>query len=165
MTMLPNSAPKPRWLISAARPRPAARPAIGPSHERRGAAAGVAAAVGAGAGWAVGAAGRAGSAAGAAGGRLRCMPTAPPPPMRRASATPGNALPAATTKASAKASDLMLSPSRRRTGRPNARAIIRVADHPSPHVRALAFNASASDASALTGAPWLCEGSKLGEAE
>ena len=37
MTMFPNSAPKPRWLISAAMPRPAAMPAIGPSHDRRGA--------------------------------------------------------------------------------------------------------------------------------
>ena len=34
MRMLPNSAPRPRWLISAAMPRPAARPAIGPIQER-----------------------------------------------------------------------------------------------------------------------------------
>jgi hypothetical protein len=85
-----NSAPRPKWLISAAIPRPAASAAIGPIHERRGAAGGVAAAVGAGAGCAVGAAGFAGTASGAArGGTLRCMPTAPPPPMRRASATSG----------------------------------------------------------------------------
>ena len=31
---LPKASPMPRWLISAAMPRPAARPAIGPIHER-----------------------------------------------------------------------------------------------------------------------------------
>ena len=60
MMRLPNSAPSPKWLISAAMPRPAARPAIGPSHERRGAAAAAAPAVAGAAGWATGAAGRAG---------------------------------------------------------------------------------------------------------
>ena len=100
---LPNSAPRPRWLISAAMPSPAARPAIGPIHERRGAAAGVAPAVAGAAGCATGAAGLAGTASGVRAGRLRCMPTAPPPPMRRASATPGTVAAAATKRASVSA--------------------------------------------------------------
>ena len=104
MMMLPNSAPRPRWLISAAMPRPAARPAIGPIHERRGAAAAAAPAVAGAAGCATGAAGLAGTASGVRAGMLRCMPTAPPPPMRRASATPGTVAAAATKRASASAS-------------------------------------------------------------
>ena len=84
--MLPNASPRPRWLISAAMPRPAARPAIGPSQERFGAAAAgaaAAAAVGGRRGWAAGVVGR-GASGVARGGTLRCMPAAPPPPMRRA---------------------------------------------------------------------------------
>ena len=84
-----NSAPRPRWLINAARPRPAARPATGPSHERRGAAAAPAAAfVGAGVAW-VGAAGLAGTASGVRAGSVRFMPEKPPP-RRRASASSGS---------------------------------------------------------------------------
>ena len=83
--MLPNASPKPRWLISAAMPSPAARPAIGPSQERLAAAAAGAAAAAAfgAAGWAAGVVGR-GASGVARGGTLRCMPAAPPPPMRRA---------------------------------------------------------------------------------
>src|SRR5829696_3298983 len=72
-------------------PRPAARPAIGPIHERFGAAAAAGAAPAV-AGAAAGAvcAGLAGSASGAArGGTLRCMPAEPPPPRRLASASAG----------------------------------------------------------------------------
>ena len=81
---LASSAPKPKWLASAARPRPAARPASGPIHERLGAGAGAAAAAGGVACWAfcVGA-GLAGVAGAVCCGTVRFMP---PPPMRLASA-------------------------------------------------------------------------------
>ena len=71
MMKLANSAPMPRWLIRAASPSPAARPAIGPIHERLGAAAAPAAAGVPG----VACAGLAGTAAGGVrAGRLRFMP-------------------------------------------------------------------------------------------
>ena len=67
---LPKPSPRPRWLISAAIPRPAARPAIGPIQLRL-AAAGAVAPAGAAAGAACcGAAGLAGVEL----GMLRCMP-------------------------------------------------------------------------------------------
>ena len=89
----------PKWLNSAAMPRPAARPAIGPIHERFGAAAaGAAGAFGAAA--AAGVAGAFGVAAGVAGvvgvlevgalsGAVRCMPDGRAPPRRLASESSG----------------------------------------------------------------------------
>jgi hypothetical protein len=107
ITMFPNPAPKPRWLISAAMPSPAARPAIGPSHERFGATAGAAAVAGA-VGCAAGGVGLAGAACGAArGGRLRCIPDMPPPPRRRAKASPGIEVAATRATASATMNDFM----------------------------------------------------------
>ena len=87
----------PKWLISAAMPRPAARPAIGPIHERRGATgAGVGLVVGLGAACA----GLAGGASGVRGGGVaRCMPLDRPAPRRAASASG-----AMEVRASAKAS-------------------------------------------------------------
>ena len=105
MMMLPIPSPMPKWLISAAMPRPAARPASGPIHERLGAgAAGAAAAAGV-----VGAAcaGLAGAALGAAEGVLRCMPEEPPPPMRLASAAPGARLADSTANDRARMSVFM----------------------------------------------------------
>src|SRR5690606_23585445 len=73
------SSPRPRCENRAARPRPAARPATGPIHERLGAAAGVAAEAGVcvAAGWR-------GACWGVA---WRCMPKLLPPPRRLASAS------------------------------------------------------------------------------
>ena len=86
----------PKWLNSAAMPRPAARPAIGPIHERFGAAAAGAAGV-FGAAAAAGVAGAFGVAAGVAGvlevgalsGAVRCMPDGRAPPRRLASESSG----------------------------------------------------------------------------
>ncbi len=88
---LANSAPRPRWLISAASPRPAARPAIGPIQLRLGVAAAAVAPAGLGAvvGAACCGAARVAGRAGGLDGRLRCMPLEPPPPKRLASASVG----------------------------------------------------------------------------
>ena len=96
MRKLPKAAPMPRWLISAAMPRPAAKPAMGPIQLRLAAAAGAAPAVAAAAlagaacwPWA-GVAGLAGTASGAVrAGMLRCMPEDLAPPRRLASASKG----------------------------------------------------------------------------
>ena len=93
ITTLANPSPMPRWLNSAASPRPAASPATGPSHERLGAAAaaGVApAAAGAAAllgvlGLAAGVAGVGGALCAGLSGAVRCMPAGRPPPRRLAS--------------------------------------------------------------------------------
>ncbi|MCY1369068.1 hypothetical protein D9M69_560860 [compost metagenome] len=87
ISMLARPSPKPRCEARAARPRPAARPAIGPIHLLRVDAAAAAGAAAAAPGAAVGVC--AGVAVGAlAGGALwRCMPKDLPPPMRRASAS------------------------------------------------------------------------------
>src|SRR3990167_2231363 len=88
ISMLARPSPKPRCEASAARPRPAARPAMGPIHLLRVDAAAAAGAPAAAAGAAALAGVWAGVALGAlAGGALwRCMPKDLPPPMRRASA-------------------------------------------------------------------------------
>ena len=81
----PNSSDKPRCDINAASPRPAAMPAIGPSHERLPALPAALPAAGAVLGGVVGAA--------LGGVTCRRIPKLPPPPKRRASASSGAKLP------------------------------------------------------------------------
>ena len=89
---LPIASPMPKWLIKAAMPKPAAKPASGPIHERlAGAAAtpGLAGAACCGVACA-GAAGLAGVASGAVrAGMLRWVPAELPPPKRLACASEG----------------------------------------------------------------------------
>jgi uncharacterized protein YqgC (DUF456 family) len=105
MRKLPKASPRPRWLIRAAMPRPAARPAMGPIQDRLAAAAGAAPATGAaalaGVACCAGVAGLGGGASGAVrAGMSRCMPAGLPPPKRLASETEGSVVPtSATTRA------------------------------------------------------------------
>ena len=118
ITKLASPSPQPRCENSAARPRPAASPAIGPIQERFGAAAAAAAPVVAGAAAAAGAPGLRGVAAGWAGvwgcaalsGAVRCMPAGRPPPSRLASAALGTKAPAEPTINAAINQVFMLSP-------------------------------------------------------
>ena len=103
MSMLASSSPKPRCEASAARPRPAARPATGPIQLRLGAAAAAAPVAPA-----------AGAALGVASGALdggvacRCMPRDLPPPIRLASASKWTApRPSVITTASIDRKDFM----------------------------------------------------------
>ena len=111
ISMEASSSPKPKCEASAARPRPAARPASGPIHERLGcgcaapgaacglAAAGAAAWLGAGA------------AAGDFCGLIdsRCMPEDEPPPRRlAASASPVTSVKPSTSAADKRAIDFMV---------------------------------------------------------
>ena len=105
------ASPMPKWLISAAMPRPAARPASGPIHDRLGAAAGAAAAAGVacvGAAWA-GVAGLAGTSGAVLAGMLRCRPVDWPPPSRLASEMEGSVAPTRATTTAAMSQFFMLS--------------------------------------------------------